>query len=98
MDQNILNLGAIGIIFVFAVKEFFSYLKAKKLENGTPGTNGGPTFNQAIFQELQKMNSNHLHSIKEAIETGNREIVAAINSGNLKMIELLGEIKGRQER
>lgn len=36
MEQTILNYGAVAVIFVFAIKEFFAYLKAKK-ENGVGG-------------------------------------------------------------
>ena len=88
--ENILQLGAVAVIFLFAVKEFFAYLKAKK-SNG----NGSSALNQAILTELQTMNENHLHSLKDAIEKGNERLVDVIHADNTKMIEILGEIKGK---
>ena len=85
--ENYLQLGAVAVIFLFAVKEFFAYLKTKKEGNGNGLTS-------AILGELQKMNDNHLHSLEKAINDGNGKIVEAINNGNLRQIELLGEIKG----
>jgi len=34
MNTEILNLGAVAIIFIFFLKEFFAYLKTKKNGNG----------------------------------------------------------------
>jgi len=34
MEPEILNLGAVAIIFIFFLKEFFAYLKTKKNGNG----------------------------------------------------------------
>ncbi len=90
MSSNILQLGAVAIIFLFAIKEFFAYLKAKKNGNGAENSK----FNEAILLELQRMNSNHLHSIQEAIEKGNERLVDVIHGDNVKMIEILGELKG----
>ena len=41
------------------------------------------------------MNENHLHSLKDAIEKGNERLVDVIHADNTKMIEILGEIKGK---
>lgn len=79
-----LQLGALAIIFLFTIKEFFVYLRSKKV-NGK---------NNDIVSELQKMNNNHLTSIQKAISEGNMQVVKAINEGNMKIIELLAEIKG----
>ncbi|OGY26502.1 MAG: hypothetical protein A2Z24_00840 [Candidatus Woykebacteria bacterium RBG_16_44_10] len=91
MNETYIQAGAIGAIFIFFVKEFFQYLKSK---NGN-GSNG---FNKAIFDELKKMNSNHLHSIEETLRTGNERLVDAINTGNGKTLEILSEIRGRLSR
>ncbi len=91
MSSELLNLGAVAIIFLFAVREFFAYLKAKKSE---PTNGNGNMFSKAIFDELSKMNNNHLHSIQEAIERGNREMIDTMHNDSSRMIELLGEIKG----
>lgn len=97
MPQDLLQLGALAVIFFFAVKEFFSYLKSRnnKPENLT----------KEIFTELQVMNNNHLNSIKEAIEKGNDRLIVALNShsinehmDSMKIIELLGEINGKLSR
>ena len=78
------------MIFLFAVKEFFGYLKSRKEGNG----NGTSPFTEAIFKELQTMNNNHLHTLQETMEQGNARLVDAIHNDNTKIIELLGEIKG----
>lgn len=88
LKPELLQLGSIAVIFIFAVKEFFSYLKTKNSSN-----NQGQ-FSQPIFNELQRMNNNHLHSIQEAIEKGNGNLINTIHSDNIKIIELLGELKG----
>lgn len=85
------NLGAVAVIFLFATREFFTYLKSRK--NGNSHPEGG--FNQQIFQELQRMNDNHLHTLTDAVNEGNKEIVRTINEGNLRIVQALGEIKGQ---
>lgn len=86
MSSDILQIGGAVALISLIIRELFSYLKARgKVED---------TSNQDIFKELQLMNSNHLTHIQKAIEEGNKELVTAIHSDNLQMIELLGEIKG----
>jgi hypothetical protein len=62
--------------------------KAKKNQ-----TNGNTS--KDILKELQLMNTNHLNSICKKIEDGNRELIDTIHDDNMKIIELLGEIKGK---
>lgn len=87
MPDSILQLGAVAIIFLIAIREFFAYLKIKKSNNSD--------FSEQIFHELQKMNENHLHELKEIVEQGNNRLIDTIHQDNVKIIELLGEIKGR---
>ena len=94
MPDNFLQLGAVAVIFLFAVKEFFSYLKVKKM-NGKDYGNG---MNKEILKELQTMNSNHLVTLTKAINDGNKDIVFAIHSKDGQMLEILGEIKGNLNR
>ena len=91
IPQEILQLGTLGAIFAMFIVQFFSYLKSK---NG----NGKSGMNEAIFQELQKMNTNHLHSIETAINQGNKDLIESIHNDNKQMIALLGEIKGLLSR
>lgn len=83
--ETIAILGPIGVLFFFAIKEFFSYLKSKN----------SPALTDQIFKELQTMNNNHLHSIEDAVKAGNDRIVDALNSGMNKQIEILGRIEGK---
>ena len=92
MTNDILQIGAVAVIFLFAIKEFFSYLKLRR--NGSSGNQ----VMEAMLKELRIMNENHLHALKDAINTGNDRIVDTINSGNVKQIELLGEIRGNLNR
>lgn len=94
-EESLLQLGALGIILVFAIREFFAYLKLRgEATDKKEETNTGNVFSEAIFKELQTMNNNHLHSLQEAIEEGNRHLIDSIHTDNTKIIELLGEIKG----
>ena len=86
---DITALGAIVIVVTLMIKELFAWLKTRNGEAILDKTN------RELLDELKLMNSNHLHEITEAIRDGDRDIVQAINNGNARMIELLGEIKGR---
>lgn len=88
MTEEFIQLGAVAVLFLVAIREFFSYLKTRKNSDSGNGLNG------AILRELQTMNSNHLHALQETIESGNSRLVDVIHADNTKMIELLGEIKG----
>ena len=91
MNENILQLGAVAVIFLFAIKEFFAWMKGRKESNG----NGSNKIGETMLLELQAIKNNHLHELTDAINAGNDRLVDAINAGNLKTIELLGEIKGK---
>ncbi len=86
---DITALGAIVIVVTLMIKEIFAWLKTRNGEAILDKTN------RELLDELKLMNSNHLYEITEAIRDGDRDIVQAINNGNARMIELLGEIKGR---
>ena len=74
------------MIFLFAIREFFGFLRMRKNGNG---------FNKEILSELKNMNSNHLNDIHKALDDGNRALIDSIHDDNMKIIELLGEIKGK---
>jgi len=93
-EESLLQLGAMGIILLFTIRELFAYLKAKKQGE----QNGNNEVMESMLKELRTMNENHLHSLKDAINTGNDRIVEAINNGNLKQVELLGRIEGKLDR
>lgn len=93
MTNDLLQLGAVAVIFLFAIKEFFAWMKSRK-ENGGKSN----AVMEAMLKELRTMNENHLHALKDAISDGNNRLVDAINNGNNKQIELLGEIKGKLDR
>jgi hypothetical protein len=61
METLPLEIGAMGVIFFFAIKEFFSYLKSKK--------NGGGLDKQ-ILDELQSQSNNHLSHLQGCMEAG----------------------------
>lgn len=81
-----LELGLVGAIFAFAVKEFFGYLKSRKQGNGT---------GQAILTELKSQNENHLHSIQEGMNEGFNRMIDCYNQNSREMIEILGRIDGK---
>ena len=85
MSTEILQLGAVAIIFLFSIKEFFLYLKTKKNGNG----------NEKIVKELRLMNANHLNSINKSLNMGFDRVIETLNSNERQVIQLLGEIKGK---
>ena len=86
-EESVLQLGAVAVLFLVGIREFFSYLKSKKEGNG----NG---MSQAILSELRTMNTNHLHSIEAAVNDSSERLITAMHRDNAQMIALLGEIKG----
>lgn len=96
MEENLIQLGAVAVIFLWFIKEFFVYLKSKKDSTSADVLSGsGNALSVEILKELKLMNNNHLHSLQEEITVGNNRIVEAINTSSVKQIELLGEIKGQ---
>lgn len=93
IEDSYLQFGAVAVLFAIAIREFFGYLKSKR-ETYNGGNGGNGAMNNQILSELQRMNNNHLHTIQETLESGNRELVRTIHDDNIKMIEILGEIKG----
>ena len=91
IDPQLLQNGALGIILIFAIKEFFSWLRIRKMNN----TNGTPL---KVLKELQLLNTNHLHDLKETIEKGNKDLTESIHRDNIKIIEILGKIEGKLDR
>ena len=90
-EESLLQLGALGIILVFAIREFFAYLKSKGSSDTETKSH---VMSEAIFKELQTMNNNHLHTLQETMEQGNARLIDSMHSDNTRIIELLGEIKG----
>ncbi len=92
-----LELGAIAVVFLFSVKEFFTWLKSKK--------NGGNPFNQMLLDSVNKINENHLNTIQktvgkicEDINTGNDRVVDAIHCMHTDVATRLGKIEGKLEK
>ena len=83
IESEYLQLGAVAIIFLFCIKEFFTYLKVRKNPNGT---------SREILKELQLMNENHLNSICKEMNKGNTEIVNAIQQMNKDLGDKLDNI------
>lgn len=92
IPTELIQLGAVAIIFLFCIKEFFAYLRQKK----TAGVLNGS--GKDILKELQTMNNNHLHEICDKMENGNARLINTIHEDNIKIVELLGEINGKLSR
>lgn len=83
MEQNayqiVANYGAVAVIFVFAIKEFFSYLKNKKNGNGNDRTekDAEQDIDIAVIKEkLIKIETNDLVHLKlsmDKLEKDNKE-------------------------
>jgi peroxiredoxin family protein len=85
--SELTNIGALALVVMFTIKEGFEYLKKKK--------NPNEPMMAGIFQELQLMNNNHLDTLQHTIEDNNRELVKAVNDGNVEIIKVLCKIDGR---
>jgi len=75
----------VGLMFI-AYLYFDNKKKSKDPLNGT---------GKLILDELQKQNGNHLHTIQEEINCGFKDLTESIHQDNIKIIQLLGEIKGK---
>ena len=87
MPNELLQVGGAVALIALVVRELFTYLKSRNAGDGT--------MNGAILKELQTMNNNHLHSLKEAIVEGNARLIDCMHEDNVRIVEALGEIKGR---
>ncbi len=89
--ESLTQMGILGVVLLFLIKELFSYLKSKKDGNSADAlSSSGNDTSTLILKELQRMNDNHLHTIQES----NERLVDVMRDGNMKIVELLGEIKG----
>ena len=83
MTPETLNLGAVAIIFLFFLKEFFSYLKTKK--------NGNGNYKLELEQINHKLD-NHLTEVNGKIADIEREMTG--QSIDIKIIKnCLNDIK-----
>jgi hypothetical protein len=89
IPTEIIQLGAVAIIFLFCIREFFIYIKQRKAVSPLNGSG------KDILKELQLMNNNHLNEICDKMEEGNKALINTIHNDNIKIVELLGEIKGK---
>ena len=68
MNQEILQLGTLGILFALAIKEFFGYLKSRKNGNGngkidkeqSKEITNNSTNIAVMLQRLKTIEENHL--------------------------------------
>lgn len=104
------TIGQLGGVFLLAMAmlRILENLITLLINKFTKQGNGQNQVNERIVSELRLMNSNHLNHIQTAIETGNKEIVNAINASKDAQIEAytnanlafalkIGEILGRQK-
>ena len=84
--SQFVDLGGTVIVAVMALWAIIQVSKIKK--------SNGNGWQERTFKELQAMNSNHLHDIQNTIRDSGERMVDAVNRGNEKIVELLGEIKG----
>ena len=58
---EILQIGAVGVIFFFAIREFFSYLKSR-------GTNEHPDYDKDIALVRQQLTNHMTHACADIAE------------------------------
>ena len=67
MSSEYLQLGAIGIIFIFFLKEFFSYLKSRKNGNGKQDSKQNISL-AVLDTKLKAIETNHLPTIIKRLD------------------------------
>lgn len=82
-EPEIIQLGAIGIICIFLIKEVFAYLRAKK-------TNGNG--NGELRKEIKALRENHLGTLDIKLDTLIR-FAEEQDRKNDRIVELLIQIR-----
>lgn len=72
MDESIYQLGAVAIIFIFFLKEFFAYLKSKSESSKQDPLDRKQDIQIAKIEErlatIEKLTSNHIAHIQDDIK------------------------------
>jgi uncharacterized protein Yka (UPF0111/DUF47 family) len=79
LNPEIINLGALAVVFIYFIDKLFSYLRNKKDKNS----------NDAIFKILNTLRNNDLSDISKKID----RLEDKIDRGFGEMIKNLIEIK-----
>ena len=82
LEDNILQLGAVAIIFIFFLKEFFSYLKNK---------NNGKNGNGNISKMIETLRNNDLGEVNYKLDRVDDKLDRIINV----LIEIKGKLERR---
>lgn len=93
MNPEYIQLGALAAIFALGIREFFSWLKSRNA--GADDVFDKKDYTLQILGQMEKIANNDLVHILAAIEDGNKRLVDIIHEDNMKIIEVLGEIKGK---
>lgn len=95
MTKDYVELGALAVIFLFAIKEFFAWLRTRKNGNATE-------VNKQLLDAITVQNQNHLTHINTALDKmcndincGDDKIVEAIKAMHIDLSARLGELKGK---
>ena len=85
IEENLLQLGSVAVIFIFFIYMYFKGEKEKK----------GNSTERQLLEQVTAMNDNHLNTICENITEGNKEITKAITDMHLDLAKILGRIEGK---
>jgi len=78
ITPEIYQLGSIAVIFVFAIREFFAYLRGKQ-PNGKKDEKQDISL-AVVNEKLKNIETNHLPHIQKALEKNNDEHLVIIKS------------------
>ena len=81
MPEDLTQLGAVAIIFIFFLKEFFSYLKTKR--------NGMPTNYEKELALVNQKLDNHIEHICGDLDETKEEIKMIKKDVNIIQIEIV---------
>ncbi len=87
MPEEILLLSPIGILFLFAIKEFFAYLKSKK--------NGSNTYEKDIALIRQDL-SNHITTFCKDLDMCRKDIdqiKTDIHEMKISIVKIIAKLK-----
>ena len=95
MENELLQIGIVGIALLFLIRELFVYLKTKNHREEK-------SINKQLLNAITTQNDNHLKTMQHSIDvickdinTGNDRIVSAISAMHTDLASRLGEIKGK---
>lgn len=91
LEESIVQMGAIGVILFFTIKELFAFLRYSKGKDL-----GGHTasIDHTVLQQLIDQFRIQHENQQRTFDKGNQEVVKAITDSSYRQVEILARIEG----